>query len=203
MRTCGPTRSESFLKLPAMASRSISRIAPARPSARRGRGSVDAIGEAVAADKVLEFRRLMREPQRHLADRAVALLGDEHFRRAMHLLEPRLPILIPQIVALIALFWAARRLAAREIIFLAEDEHHHVGVLLDRARFTQVGEHRPLVVALLDGARQLRERYNRDVQFLRQRFQAACDLGDFLDAVLGAGVVAPDELEIVDDDAAE
>src|SRR6185503_13991423 len=122
MRICRPTRSASFRKLPAMASRSISRIAPARPSARRGLDSVDAIGEAVAADEVLEFRGLMREPQRHLADRAMALLGDEHFRRAMNLLEPGLPILIAQIVALIALFRAARRLAAREIIFLAEDE---------------------------------------------------------------------------------
>src|SRR5690349_13193234 len=147
-----------------MASRSISRIAPARSPARRGRESVDAIGEAVGADEVLEFRGFMREPQRHLADRAMALLGDENFRGAMYLLEPGLPILIAQIVALVALFRAARRLAAGEIILLAEDEHHDVGVLLDRARFAQVREHRPLVVALLDGARELGERDDRDVE---------------------------------------
>src|SRR5438309_2022205 len=105
-----------------MASRSISRIAPAvAPAFNRGRvvppgsaarlrRSVDAVGEAVAADEVLEFCGFMREAQRHLADRAMALLGDEHFRRAMHLLEPGLPILIAQIVALVALFGAARGL---------------------------------------------------------------------------------------------
>ncbi len=34
------------------------------------------------------------------------------------------------------------------VIFLAEHEENHVGVLFDRARFTQVGELRPLVLAL-------------------------------------------------------
>jgi len=37
-----------------------------------------------------------------------------------------------------------------EVIFLAIDEQDNVSVLLDRARFTEVRELRPLVVALLD-----------------------------------------------------
>jgi hypothetical protein len=38
------------------------------------------------------------------------------------------------------------------VILVAVDEHHDVGVLLDRAGVAEVGQDRPLVVAGLDGA---------------------------------------------------
>ena len=48
------------------------------------------------------------------------------------------------------------RLLCLEIVGLAEDEHDHVGVLLDRTRFTKVGEDGTLVITVIDAARQLR-----------------------------------------------
>src|SRR5580704_6946961 len=86
-----------------------------------------------------------------------------------------------------------------EIIFLAEYEHHHVGVLLDRARLAQIGKLRPLVVAVLDLSRQLGQGQDRDVEFLGERFEPGGDLGDFLNAVFGgAAAVALQELNVVD-----
>ncbi len=96
------------------------------------------------------------------------------------------------------------RLLGGEIIFLAIDEPDHVGVLLDRARFPQVRELRPLVLALLDLAAELGESDDRNAELLGERLEAAADLRDLVDAVV---VAAPpralEELEIVDDDEAD
>ena len=54
------------------------------------------------------------------------------------------------------------RFLVGEVIFLAVHEHHDVGVLLDRAGFTQVGQLRALVVAAFDLTRQLRQRDDRE-----------------------------------------
>ena len=81
---------------------------------------------------------------------------------------------------------ALLRLGALVVVLLAVDEHDDVGVLLDRAGFAQVGELRPLVLALLDRARELRQRQHRHVQLLGHRLQAAGDLRDLLHPVLAA-----------------
>ena len=62
------------------------------------------------------------------------------------------PAFIALLVALVTLALALLGLRALLVVLVAVDEHHHVGVLLDRARFTQIGELRPLVLALLDRA---------------------------------------------------
>ena len=80
--------------------------------------------------------------QLHRAGRAVALLADDHFGAAVHLLH----LLLPREV----LGRAFLGLLVLEVVLLAIDEEHHVGVLLDRAGFAQVGELRMLVVALFD-----------------------------------------------------
>ena len=96
------------------------------------------------------------------------------------------------------------RLLGREIIILAVDEEHDVGVLLDRARFAQVRQLRPLVLALLDRAAQLRQADHRHVELLGELLQAAADLRDFLDAVVVARPArALQQLEIIDDDHAD
>ena len=60
---------------------------------------------------------------------------------------------------------------------------------------------RPLVLAVLDRARQLRQRQHRDVQFLGERLQPLGDLADLQHAVLrpraGRGA---HQLQIIDDD---
>ena len=81
-------------------------------------------------------------------------------------------------------------LLAGEIIFLAVDEQHHVGVLLDRARLAQVGELRALVVAVLDLARELREGDDRHLELLGERLEADGDFGDFLHAAFGRALRA-------------
>ena len=62
------------------------------------------------------------------------------------------------------LLGAGLGLLVLQVIFLAVDEQHDVGVLLDRAGFAQVGELRPLVVAVLDLAGELRQRDDRDLR---------------------------------------
>ena len=86
-----------------------------------------------------------------LADRTVALLGDDQ-------------VGFPFIQILVSAAFAVQK-------------HHHVGVLLDRPRFTQVGEGRELALGL---AAHLREREHRDIQLARERLQGAADLGDLL-----------------------
>ena len=121
------------------------------------------------------------------------LLADDHLRRVgdfLHLFFPLLPL---RRVVL--------RLASRQIIFFAVDEHDHVGILFDRSGFAEVGELRALVVALLHRARQLRQRDNRHVEFLGDRLQAPGDFGNLLHPVvdsLHAG--RAHQLEIVDDE---
>ena len=67
------------------------------------------------------------------------------------------------------------------------DEGDDVGILLDGAGFAQIGEHRLLVAsALLRGTAELRERDDRDVEFFRERLQAARDGRDLLGAILVA-----------------
>ena len=98
-----------------------------------------------------------------------------------------------------------RRLGPRQVILLAENKHDDVGVLLDRAGFTQIRQLRPLVLALLDGPRELRAGDHRHFQFLGDCFQAAGDVGDFLDAVLHGAALrrGTHQLQVVDDDHAE
>jgi hypothetical protein len=97
-----------------------------------------------------------------------------------------------------------RRPFAFLVIFFAIDERDHIGVLLDRSGFTQIGELWPFVLALLDRARELTERDHRNIELLGQRFQSPGNLGDFLDPVVAATIGGRiDQLEIVDDDQAQ
>src|SRR5690606_32133906 len=67
----------------------------------------------------------------------------------------------------------------------------------DRARFAQIGKHRPLVLALLDRATELRQRYHRHLQLLGKRLEAAADLGDFVDSVVLTAPATLQELQVV------
>src|SRR5712671_3260652 len=170
----------------AMAARSMSSTPPARAG---GGGLERAIGEVVAAHEIVEPGGLAVEAQRHLADRPVALLGDEHFTGAAHFGQPLVPMFVALVELVVALLGPPHWLAAAQIVFLAEDEHDHVGVLLDRAGFAQVGELRALVVAVLDGTRELRQRQHGNIELLGERLQAAGDLRDLLHAILGAAAL--------------
>ena len=52
-------------------------------------------------------------------------------------------------------------------------EPHHVGVLFNGARFTEVRELRAVAALFLDLTAKLGKRNDRDVQFLRQNLEAA------------------------------
>src|SRR3954463_440998 len=115
-----------------------------------------------------------------VADRSVAMLRDDHFGDALL-----------RVVGVVAV-----------VVLLAVEEHDEVGVLLDRARLAQVGEHRPLVVALFGRAVELGERDDRKVEVLRDLLQAAGDRGHFLQAALLAAA-GGHQLEVVDDHESE
>jgi Insertion element 4 transposase N-terminal/Transposase DDE domain len=71
-------------------------------------------------------------------------------------------------------------LPPRRLLLVAVNEEHHVSVILDGPRFAQVRELGHLHGAALDGARELGQRQNRDVEFLGDPLEAATDLGDLL-----------------------
>ena len=106
------------------------------------------------------------EAQPDLAGRAVALLGDDHLGEAMHALHLGRPGRVRLVCGDVVVAGRKLRLARRDVIVFAVDEPHHVGVLLDRAGFAQIRQHRALVLALFDRAAQLRERDDRELQQL-------------------------------------
>src|SRR6202790_539941 len=168
-----------------------------RPAAVQPRepGLVRSVGQMVVQRQIAEPGETGLELQLDRAGWAVALLADDHFGLAVHQRHVQLPFLI---------FRRARAgFLVRQIIFLAEHEHHHVGVLLDRAGFTQVGQLRALVFAALDLARQLRQRDDGNIQFLGERLQAGRDLRDFLHAVVAALAGALKQLNVIDHEEVE
>src|SRR3954471_8946037 len=142
--------------------------------------SSESVGGAEGLRRALqaqEPRVLALEREGHVTQAAVAVLGDDE-------------------VGL------ARAVGVLVVVLVAVDEHDEVGVLLDLAGLAQVGEHRALVGARLDAARQLRQRDDGDLELAREDLQAAGDLADRLHAVVGARVGAQ-QLEVVDDDHAQ
>ena len=75
-------------------------------------------------------------------------------------------------------------LAVVVVIVVPVKEHDDVGILLDGARFPQVGEHGPLIGAGLVGTGELAQAEHRDIQLFRHELQAPGDVGDDLLAVL-------------------
>src|ERR1051325_1343337 len=105
---------------------------------------------------VEELRDVVAEHELEVADRAVALLGDDDLGDSL-----LFRVLVVNLVAI--------------------DEGHEIGILLDRTRLAKVGELRPVIArALLGAARQLRERQHRYVELFRDRLEAARDLRDLL-----------------------
>src|SRR6266568_4938422 len=136
---------------------------------------------SLARGVVVEARVFLLEVQLHGARRPVALLAHDHLGEAFD-----------------ALVGFGIHRAVVEL--LTVDEAHHVGILLDRARFPEVGELRPpvLAAALLRRARELRDRDPRHVELLGECLQRTGDVGDLLLAVLD--VARPlHELQVVHD----
>src|SRR3546814_89298 len=97
-------------------------------------------GEMVIGDEVAEPRGVAVEGELPRADRAVALLGDDHLGFAIGALAAFLPALQALVELVVVLAVALGRLGALNVILVAVDEHDDVGVLLDRAGLAQVGE---------------------------------------------------------------
>ena len=76
------------------------------------------------------------------------MLGDDHLRE---------PLLVRLLTS---------------VVLVAVDEADDVGVLLDRSRLAQVREYGALVVALLDGPRELRHRDDRYVEVAGEHLAA-------------------------------
>src|SRR5258707_596136 len=77
-----------------------------------------------------------------------------------------------------------RRLTLVHVHVLAIDERDDVGVLLEGAGFSQVGELRAMIGARLWRAAQLREQHDRHAQLLGQPLQRARDRTELEGAVL-------------------
>uniref|UniRef100_A0A0N4ZAP4 NAD-specific glutamate dehydrogenase n=1 Tax=Parastrongyloides trichosuri TaxID=131310 RepID=A0A0N4ZAP4_PARTI len=172
----------------------------AENGARRGEGRRRAllrdirIGAAVAAvvGQVAEAGGVGIERQAHEADGAVTLLADDDLGLVLQAVHVFLPLQV--------FFGALARLGAAQVVAFSVHEHDAVGVLLDRARFPQVGELGTLVLPVFHLTRELRQGDDRAVEFLGQGLERARDLGNFLHPVFLAVVAGGDELEVVDHD---
>ncbi len=141
--------------------------------------------------EVAEAGELTLERQANGADGAVALLADHNFGfavQALHFILPRGHFVVLVITGLFALF----------VVFLAVHEHHDVGVLLNRARFTQVRELRAFIFAIFDLTRELREGHDGDLQFLGDGLETHRDFGNFVHTVFGTARAAH-KLQVVHD----
>src|SRR5690349_9694222 len=124
--------------------------------------------------------RALQKRHADAASRAITLLRDDDFRSSLKL----------RIVLLIDLF--------------PENKHNKVSVLLDRARFPEVGKLRPMVAAsAFRSAAQLGQSNDRNVQFLGKPFQATGDRRNFLRTVLETLSSSRHELQVIDDDQIE
>ena len=90
---------------------------------------------------------------------------------------------------------------ARPVLFIigvgAVHQEDHVGVLLDRAGFAQVGDLRLAVVAHLGIAVELAQRHDRQLELFREQLERARELGDLLLAAFHL-LARAHELQIVD-----
>src|SRR5262245_19585801 len=118
-------------------------------------------GLRLASGQSLERCVLGNERDLHLARGSVALLSDDDVGHAISVLGLQTVALGPV------------------------EEQDDVGVLLEGARFPEVGELRLLALARLDGPGELRERDHRHVQLFGERLQRPRDLRDLLLAILG------------------
>src|SRR3981189_1930450 len=120
--------------------------------------------------EVAEPRELALELQFNRSRRSMALLGDNDFSLAKSEIHFHPP------------FFMLRRahlgFFVLQIIFLAVDEQHDVGVLLDRTGFAQVRQLRMLVVAAFDLTRQLRKCDHWNIGLLPKPLQVGGDLVD-------------------------
>src|SRR5690606_5160309 len=131
-----------------------------RAQSTAGRGGLK--GLAVLGRRILEPGVLLDEVQVHGPDRPVALLADDD---------------LGLVLDLAALLFGH---VAAEVPLLAVDEHDHVGVLLDGPGLAQVRQLRAVIGPRVDGAVELRERDDRDLELLGQRLEPAADLADLL-----------------------
>src|SRR5829696_10347686 len=111
--------------------------------------SIAAIGRVGILREIAEAGELAFELDFRRPGRAVALLADDDFGLAVHQRHVELPFFV--------FGRADTGLLVGEVILLAVHEDHHVGVLFDRTGFTQVGQLRPLVFAVFDLTRELRQ----------------------------------------------
>src|SRR6516225_4263967 len=77
----------------------------------------------------------------------MALLADNDLGLAVNGIHLGLPFKM--------LLGAGPRFFILEVVLLAEDKHHHIGVLLNRPRLSQVGELWAFVIAVLNLTREL------------------------------------------------
>ena len=88
------------------------------------------------------------------------------------------------------------------VLRLPGEEHHDIGVLLQRPRFAQVRQPGLMVFALVGRATELRKRQHRDVEVLGECFRRTRNRTQFQGPVV-LSLVPGHQLEVVDDHQVE
>jgi len=109
------------------------------------------IGNPAVIRQVAEVREALLEMNIDGTDGAVTLLGDNDLGLVLGGLQPRHESVVLGVELFLGLAGVALRIRLVQVILLAIDEQHNIGVLLDRPGLTQVRQVRALVLALFDG----------------------------------------------------
>ncbi len=128
----------------------------------------------------MEARRATREapacaPIGVVGNRPVAKLGEAALKLEFHRVRRTIALLGDNQLGHILVFGLS------VVHHIAVNEADDVGILLDRSRLPQIGQHGPFVFfATLGTSIQLGERQNRNIQFLGETLETPADFGNFL-----------------------
>ena len=101
----------------------------------------------------------------------MALFADDNLSLTVGFLAHLHPFFMAVEKFFTALVNPLHRLGFLEIILFAEDKHDDVGILFDRTRSAQIGQHRAFVLALFDRPAELGERHHRNIELLGHGLQ--------------------------------
>ena len=91
---------------------------------------------------------------------------------------------------------------AAVVVVLAVEHHHNVGILFDRARFTEIAHARTMAFALFRRTIELRKTKHGQIQFTCHRLDATRDFAHFELTTFNART-RTHELQVVDRDEAD
>ena len=92
------------------------------------------------------------------------------------------------------------RVRRRVVDVVPVQKYNYVGILLQGSRFTEIGQHWPLLIANFEVSRQLTQGQHWNVELSGEQLEASTHIRDICHPVLAPLTSTRKELEVVHDD---